>query len=289
VVPEANSETEPAETIRLFVYGTLRSPVGGPPEDTHYHSRIAAHIVDSEPGLLRSAALYDRGAYPGIGAAEGTVRGEIMTLGSAALAEADVIEGHPDFYERRIETIERGDGSTVEAWVYWAPSSLIERCQRIPSGDWFERERTGGLTAPTELPADPLVEASFDRLASATNSWLSTVRLDGRPHAVAMWHVVLGNRIYFATTRDSVKVENISATPHVVVTLPDAEDVVIIDGWAIESRGLLDELAPRFMDKYDWDPRSDLEFEGDWTIIEVTPRVLRAWHDQHSHQRFTLD
>ena len=141
MVPEANSDSDPAERVRLFVYGTLRTPVGGPPADTFYHSEIAAHIFDSEPGVLARATLYDCGAFPALGPGDSTVTGEILTIGAAGLVAADAIEDHPDYYERRTETIERSDGSFVDAWAYWAPKSLIERSDLIPSGDWFDRER----------------------------------------------------------------------------------------------------------------------------------------------------
>ena len=102
-----------------------------------------------------------------------------------------------------------------------------------------------------------------------------------------MWHVLVGNRIYFASLPNTAKVINIASTPHVVVTHPDAQDVEIIDGWAIEAPHLRERLAPLFAEKYGWDFDGET-FPGEQTIIEVTPRVFRSWHDPHSHKRWEI-
>lgn len=266
---------------QLFVYGTLRSPVGGPPGDTHYHGRIAAGISARAAGSLERASLTDCGAFPAIGPGDGRVRGEVFTVTDAALLDADVIEGHPDFYERRVETIDLDDGSTTQAWVYWAPESLLEAPghRPIPSGDWFDRDRITHLPPAVDLPSNPVVQRAFERLEKSSCSWFATVRADGRPHLVPMWHVLLSNRFYLVAREDSVKVRNVARSPHVVLTLPDPDDVAIIDGWAIEAPHVLDFIAPLFVEKYDWDPRTDRTYPGTQTVIEVTPTVIRAWGD----------
>lgn len=90
---------------------------------------------------LANAELFDLGAYPGIAVGEGSVRGEVFDIDDEALVAADVIEGHPDFYERRLEPVTYDDGSTGQAWAYWAPPSSLEGSERIASGDWFDRAR----------------------------------------------------------------------------------------------------------------------------------------------------
>ena len=274
---------------RLFVYGTLRTPVGGPPGDTHYHAHISTGISGASSGALANAELVDFGSYPGVGPGNGVVRGEVFTISEDVLDIADQVEGHPDFYERRIEVITLDDGTSTEAWVYWAPEDLLRDPDnpRIASGDWFDRERRSTFPSPIELSEEPDVVRGFERLGAARDSWLSTVRTDGRPHSVPMWHVIVGNRLYYCTYTSAVKLANIAKTPHVVVSHPDPQDVAIIDGWAIEAPHLLDALAPFFLEKYDWDfGRND--FEGEWTAIEVTPRVLRTWQDEHSHRRWNI-
>lgn len=176
-------------TKRLFVYGTLRTPRGGPASDTHYHVQIRDGIKSSAGGSLTNAELVDFGAYPGIGPGSGVVRGEVFEVSDETLVIADKIEGHPDFYERRQERINLDDGSTVEAWVYWAPDSLLSDPEnpRIESGDWFDRSPRSNFPAPLTLPDAPELARGFERLAEAQYSWLTTVRQDGRPHNVPMW------------------------------------------------------------------------------------------------------
>lgn len=275
----------------LFVYGTLRSPIGGPPGDTHYHAHIAEGISQRRAGWLAHASLIDCGAFPAVGPGEGRIRGEVFTVTSDALADADVIEGHPDFYERRVETIELDDGSTTEAWVYWAPDSLLAAPghRAIPSGDWFDRDRIVQFPAAVTLPENAAVHRAFERLDVAQCTWLSTVRASGRPHMVPMWHVLIGNRFYLVARENSVKVRNVARTPHVVVTLPDPDDVAIVDGWAIEAPHLLELVAPRFVEKYDWDPRTDQTYPGTQTVLEITPTVVRAWgEDETSMHRWEI-
>ena len=276
-------------TVKLFVYGTLRTPEGGPSSDTHYHGQISAGIEESSAGTLANAQLVDFGAYPGAGPGSGVVRGEVFTVSDETLAITDKIEGHPDFYERRVASINLDDGETVEAWVYWAPDSLLDDQDnpRIESGDWFDRPRRSSFPAPLWLPDAPELARGFERLTDAQYSWFTTVRPDGRPHNVPMWHVVVGNRIYFATMSGSIKLENIASTPDVVVAHSDPQDVVIIDGWAIEADHLRESLAPLFLDKYDWDFDGD-DFRGEWVMVEVTPQLCRTWQNEDTHQTWRL-
>lgn len=266
---------------KLFVYGTLRVPVAGPPEDTHFHARIAASISDSRAARLPASTLYDFGAYPGIGRGEGSVRGDLLDVSDEALADADLIEGHPGFFERTLESVEV-DGTTLEAWVYWAPTAMLVGRPTIASGDWFERDRLETVTAPLTIPGDDALGAAFERIADDAYSWFTSVRADGRPHVVPMWHVVHGNRIYVATPPEAVKVANIAMNPAVVVALADPADVVRVDGWAIESIGALPEVSPYFFTKYGWNPGG--EPEGTFTVIEVTPRVVSTWTDGASNR-----
>ena len=119
--------THEADVISLFVYGTLRSPVGGPDSDTHYHDRIAAHIVSAEPATLDGARLFDLGSYPGLGRGVGEVVGELFEVDASVLDITDEIEGHPEFYVRRIETVTPAEGNSRAAWAYWGPTRSARR------------------------------------------------------------------------------------------------------------------------------------------------------------------
>ena len=137
-------------------------------------------------------------------------------------------------------------------------------------------------TTPLPIPDDEPLGAAFERIAAETYSWFTSVRPDGRPHVVPMWHVVHGNLIYVATPVESVKVANVAVNPSVVVALADPADVVRIDGWAIESVGALAEVSPYFFTKYGWNPGS--EPEGSYVLIEVTPRIVSTWTDGASNR-----
>ncbi len=133
----------------LFVYGTLRRPVGGPPADTHFHERIVEGVLASTPATLSNCELYDLGSYPGLGRGSGIAIGECFDVSPSTLQIADQIEGHPDFYVRDVQTVVLADGGTRNAWVYWAPDSLLVGARTIESGDWFNRPR--GLVESTRI------------------------------------------------------------------------------------------------------------------------------------------
>jgi gamma-glutamylcyclotransferase (GGCT)/AIG2-like uncharacterized protein YtfP/general stress protein 26 len=270
---------------QLFVYGTLRTPVGGPDGDTKYHHRIADEVGPGQRAELANAELYDFGAYPGIGPGTGTVVGELFDISEEGLAICDVIEGHPSFYTRERATVSVENGGTVEAWVYWAPPTFVDGRTPEPSGDWFTRARTSTIT-PVVLPDDPALHAVMQRLTDEKFTWLASTRPDGRPHSVPMWHVVHGNRIWFATPSNSVKVDNILGNPSVTITLPDPMDVVIVDAWATRHQEMWSEIAPLFVERYEWDPSA--EPDGTQTLIEASPIRIHAWQSETSSQRWTI-
>jgi gamma-glutamylcyclotransferase (GGCT)/AIG2-like uncharacterized protein YtfP len=270
---------------QLFVYGTLRTPAGGPEGDTKYHPQIVDHVGPGRRATLANALLYDFGAYPGIGPGEGTVVGELFDISDQGLAICDVIEGHPSFFTRRSGEVKLDDGTVVEAWLYWAPPTFLDGRQPEPSGDWFNRARRPTM-APVPIPDDPTLHAVFDRLRTEEFSWLSSTRPDGRPHSVPMWHVVHGNRIWFATPSDSVKVKNLVGNPSVTIALPDPMNVVIVEAWATRHPEMWSEIAPLFVERYGWDPSA--EPDGSHTLIEASPIRILAWAGETTRHEWTF-
>ena len=128
-------------TVLLFVYGTLRTPVGGPAADTRNYEFVADHVVSSTLAVLHDAELLSFIHYPGTRRGEGSVIGELLELTDEGLEITDEIESHPDFFERQLASVETNE-AICEAWVYWAPDQLLEAGQRIASGDWFDRDRS---------------------------------------------------------------------------------------------------------------------------------------------------
>lgn len=118
------------------------------------------------------------------------------------------------------------------------------------------------------------------RLGRETTIWIATVRRDGRPHLVPVWHIYLNEKIYFATDKSTQKWVNLIHNQNISVALPDTEQVVMIEGTANAcTRQTIDKLAPYFNDKYGWDFRDD--DNGDFGLVVITPRKMLAWGDEY--------
>ncbi len=116
------------------------------------------------------------------------------------------------------------------------------------------------------------------RLGREPVIWLATVRDDGRPHLVPIWFIWLEERIYIATGSDTQKFVNISRNNEVALSLPNADNVIIMEGEAhIADWKAIDILADYFYHKYEWDFRHD--DSANWRLIEITPYKILAWGD----------
>jgi len=107
------------------------------------------------------------------------------------------------------------------------------------------------------LPADAgrgLLPWSWaeERLRRARNYWVSTVRADGRPHAMAVWGVWEDGAFFFSTGAKSRKARNLARDPRCVVTTDDAAEAVIVEGRAelVEDAGVLGPVSRRYTAKY---------------------------------------
>ena len=57
-----------------------------------------------------------------------------------------------------------------------------------------------------------------DGLADVRRYWLTTVRLDGRPHAMPLFGVWLDGSMYFTESNASRKARNLERDPHCVIS-----------------------------------------------------------------------
>jgi len=73
-----------------------------------------------------------------------------------------------------------------------------------------------------------------ERLAKARNYWICTTRPDGRPHSIPVWGFWIDGAVYFGTARTSRKARNLVHTPAVSIHLESGDDVVILEGTAVE-------------------------------------------------------
>jgi general stress protein 26 len=165
--------------------------------------------------------------------------------------------------------------------------------------------------ATMEHPTSQLDERFSDEAATATSweqaraaletaqlSWISTVRVDGRPHVtplVAVWH---DGALHFSTGPDEQKAVNIAGNPHVVLMTGcnrwDEGLDVIVEGQArrVTERAVLQQLAAAWAEKWDgqWQfTPNDEGFgheHGTALVFAVEPtKVLAFGKNPFSHTR----
>jgi PPOX class probable F420-dependent enzyme len=111
-----------------------------------------------------------------------------------------------------------------------------------------------------------------ERLRDTHNYWVSTVRPDGRPHAMPVWAVWHEGLIYFSTAKTSVKARNLYANPRCIVTTENANEAVIVEGEAsvIDNPAVLQPVWDAYKAKYDW------SLQGE-PMFTLRPRVAFAF------------
>lgn len=115
-----------------------------------------------------------------------------------------------------------------------------------------------------------------ERLASARNYWVASVRPDGLPHAAPVWGIWLEGAFYFATDRLSRKGRNLTRKPGIAVHLESGDDVVMLEGSAeaVTDRDVLEHFADTYDAKYQFRP--DPDSTGN-VVYALRPRVIFAW------------
>ena len=140
--------------------------------------------------------------------------------------------------------------------------------------------------SPSAVLSWPPVQA---RLEQALHYWLSTVRPDGRPHAVPLDGLWLDDAWYFGGVATTVKHRNLLSNPHVVLHLEDATSAVIVEG-SCEIIQADEELAAQLADasaaKYGYGPPPATYRQGVWRLA---PTRVMAWTDlTRDPTRFTF-
>jgi nitroimidazol reductase NimA-like FMN-containing flavoprotein (pyridoxamine 5'-phosphate oxidase superfamily) len=90
------------------------------------------------------------------------------------------------------------------------------------------------------------------RLSKTPYYWVSTVRPDGRPHAMVVWGIWLKDVLYFSTGRKSRKAKNLAANPRCAISVLVGDDAVIVEGTASEIRAesRIKPLSKVYKEKY---------------------------------------
>ncbi len=117
---------------------------------------------------------------------------------------------------------------------------------------------------------------AVERLTDSHNYWLTTVRPDGRPHAMPLWGLWLDGRFYFSTGRQSRKGRNLAANPDCLVCTENAAEAVIVEGVAEEvtDRSTLRPFYDGYKAKYGWDVEQE-PFVNE-PVYAVRPRTAFA-------------
>ncbi|MEV7569183.1 pyridoxamine 5'-phosphate oxidase family protein [Streptomyces tanashiensis] len=117
---------------------------------------------------------------------------------------------------------------------------------------------------------------TLERLGSERDIWVSTAHPDHGPHQVPLWFLWDGRAVWMCTGADSATARNARREPRVRLALPDALDVVLVQGEATcyPATEVPEDAADAFAGKFGWDPRTE---ETPYLYVRVAPRTVRAW------------
>ncbi|MFF5566225.1 pyridoxamine 5'-phosphate oxidase family protein [Streptomyces sp. NPDC012623] len=116
----------------------------------------------------------------------------------------------------------------------------------------------------------------LERLSSERDIWVSTAHPDHGPHQVPLWFLWDGQAVWMCTGANSATARNVHDEPRVRLALPDAFDVVLLQGEArcYPAREVPNDAADGFAGKFGWDPRTE---ETPFLYLCVAPKTVRAW------------
>ena len=111
----------------------------------------------------------------------------------------------------------------------------------------------------------------MDRLSNTQNYFLSTVRIDGRPHVMPIWGVWVGGGFYFSTGKSSVKARNLAKNASCVLCPGGADEAVILEGTVekVTSGTILKKFGAAYIAKYNFDVSTMNE-----PVYVIHPRVV---------------
>lgn len=125
------------------------------------------------------------------------------------------------------------------------------------------------------------------RLRDAIVYWVSTVRPDGRPHAVPTWGAWLEGRLWFEGGLGTRRARNLAADPNAVVSINVSDDAALIVEGRVELR--IDpepSLAARLVEAYGKYRATRWRYEADpanWAtgsgggLWALRPVVVLGW------------
>ena len=118
------------------------------------------------------------------------------------------------------------------------------------------------------------------RLTQSRNYWICTSRSDGRPHSIPVWGFWIDGALYFGTARSSSKARNLAQNAAVSIHLDSGDDVVILEGAALE----VDLTNKPTFKKVDDASRAKykmlLMVKPETVLYSVRTRVVLAWTER---------
>jgi hypothetical protein len=95
---------------------------------------------------------------------------------------------------------------------------------------------------------------AVERLTESHDYWVSTVRVDGRPHCMPVWGV-WDDALWFSSSLNSRKARNLSSNAHCTVATSDPSEPVVLEGTArlVSSERLLRSFVTSVNAKYGTD------------------------------------
>lgn len=132
---------ESSKVTYVAVYGTLRQGQGN-------HRRINQDPICE--AVFHHKKMFSLGGFPIVQQTEeetDAIVAEVYALDDKQLASCDALEGHPDWYERKIVGNIQGelvpDGKVHPVWMYLMPEGKYPNAPEIESGDWLVHVREG--------------------------------------------------------------------------------------------------------------------------------------------------
>ena len=111
---------------------------------------------------------------------------------------------------------------------------------------------------------------AIERLERCRNFWLSTVRADGRPHAMAVWAVWHEGALYFSTALQSRKARNLAHEAECVLATERADEAVIVEGRARRETDAATLARMRGV----YEAKYRMGYPPDSAVYAVEPRVV---------------
>ncbi|WP_440082669.1 pyridoxamine 5'-phosphate oxidase family protein [Streptosporangium sp. LJ11] len=126
--------------------------------------------------------------------------------------------------------------------------------ERTPVAELLFGEADATPFSTDEATVEPWDEARAC-LESAPKAWLSTVRPDGRAHAVPVLLIWSGDAPWITTRPTSRKARNLAGNPHCVITVAGETLDLVVEGNATRARDEdeLRRVAAAFRAKYEWE------------------------------------